>query len=56
MIDFVFRLFELNRRLELTGDIFKGAFSDLEKEGVFILRDECKKFEAYEMLELRKKR
>lgn len=53
-LDFVFRLFELNRRLELTGDLIVLPLSDIEKEGLFILRDESKKFEAAEMIRLRK--
>jgi len=54
MIDLTFRLFELNRRAELMGNIADFNFSDLEKEGLFLLRDECKKFELSEMLQLRK--
>jgi len=55
MIDFVFRLFELNRRLELTGQERGISLSDIELEGLFILRDEVKKFEAFEIREMNKR-
>lgn len=55
MLDFVFRLFELNRRLELAGDVLSYSLSDIEKEGLFILRDESRKFESAELIRIRNK-
>lgn len=55
-LDFVFRVFDINRRLDLIGDVTSFPLSDIEKEGLFILRDELRKYEAFELLKLRKTR
>jgi len=36
------------------GDVISFNRSDLELEGLFVLRDECKKFELAEIMKLRK--
>lgn len=37
------------------GDVNTFRLSEIEKEGLFILRDECKKFELAEIMDLGKR-